>query len=181
MYRFPGLLKNATAVSFRRLAPATLLAPALLCGAMGYTQSTTSARLSGSVTDPSGAAIPHIKVTAKNIGTDLAVTVESDAAGNYAFNSLPVGQYQVTAAGTGFSSLVETGITLGVSQSITLNLPLKLGGSSDSVTVTGDADLINTTTANLHRQSMKPPSRTFRSTGATPEPWSFSLLALPMN
>jgi outer membrane receptor protein involved in Fe transport len=149
MYRFPGPLKNVTAVSFRRLAPATLLTPALLCGAMGYAQSTTSARLSGSVTDPSGAAIPHIKVTAKNIGTDLTVSVESDASGNYAFNSLPVGQYQVTAAGTGFSSLVETGITLGVSQSITLNLPLKLGGSSDSVTVTSDADLINTTTAEL--------------------------------
>jgi outer membrane receptor protein involved in Fe transport len=149
MNRFPGLLKNSIALSCRRIAPAALLAPALLAAGMGYAQSTTSARLTGAVTDPSGAAVPHVKIAAKNLGTGLTVTAESDSAGNYAFNSLPVGDYQVTATGTGFSSLVETGITLGVSQNVTLNLPLKIGGSSDSVTVEGGADLINTTTAEL--------------------------------
>jgi hypothetical protein len=137
------------AASFRRFAPAALLAPVLLFATIGFAQSTTSARLSGSVTDPTGAAIPHIKVTAKNTGTNLTVTVESDASGAYSFNSLPVGQYQVTTTGTGFSTLVETGITLGVSQNVTLNLPLKPGGTSDSVTVIGGADLIDTTTAEL--------------------------------
>jgi outer membrane receptor protein involved in Fe transport len=138
----------------RRFGAAPVLAPILLVAVllpagMGFAQSTTSARLTGAVTDPTGAAIPHVKVTAKNVGTDLTVSTESDASGAYAFNSLPVGQYEVTASGTGFSSLVETGITLGVSQNVTLNLPLKIGGSSDSVTVEGGADLINTTTAEL--------------------------------
>jgi outer membrane receptor protein involved in Fe transport len=116
---------------------------------MGFAQSTTSARLTGAVTDPSGAAVPRVSIAAKNLGTGLTISVESDAAGNYTFNSLPVGDYQVTANGAGFKPLVETGITLSVSQTITLNLPLKVGDSSDTITVVGGADLINTTTAEL--------------------------------
>jgi len=149
MHRFAGLLENWIALSCRRIALAALLASALLTAASGHAQSTTSARLTGSVTDPSGAAVPHVSIAAKNLATGLTVTAESDSAGNYAFNSLPVGDYQVTATGAGFASLVENGITLGVSQTITLNLPLKIGGSSDTVEVTGGADLINTTTAEL--------------------------------
>jgi outer membrane receptor protein involved in Fe transport len=136
----------------RRMNAATrhaLVGAMLGAGVCGMAQSTTSARLTGTVTDPSGAAVPGTKVTALNTGTTLAVTVESDKRGNYAFNSLPVGNYQVTTEHTGFAPLVETGVTLGVSQNVTLNLPIKLGGAAESVTVEGGADLINTTTADL--------------------------------
>ncbi len=133
----------------RHAAMGVVLGVGVAAGVPGMAQSTTSARLTGTVTDPSGAAVPGTKVTALNMGTTLAVTVESDSRGNYAFNSLPVGNYQVTTEHTGFAPLVETGVTLGVSQNVTLNLPIKLGGSSDSVTVEGGADLINTTTAEL--------------------------------
>ncbi len=132
-----------------RMCPLVLLSAVALSASVVQAQSSTSARLSGSVTDPSGAVVPKVKVTATNVGTGLTTSVQSDSAGNYAFNSLPVGDYKITASGTGFVSLVETGVTLGVSQSVTLNLPLKLGGSSDSITVTSGADLINTTTAEL--------------------------------
>jgi outer membrane receptor protein involved in Fe transport len=125
------------------------LGAAVLCGSPGLAQSSTSARLTGEVTDPSGAAIPNAGITAVNTATNYSVTVTSDGAGNYAFNSLPVGPYKVTTTLAGFAPLVETGIVLTVAQSATLNLPMKLGNAQDTVTVTGGAEIINTTTAEL--------------------------------
>jgi hypothetical protein len=125
------------------------LGAATLSGAPALAQSSTSARLTGEVTDPSGAAIPNASITAVNTATNYSVTVTSDAAGNYAFNSLPVGPYKVTTTLAGFAPLVETGIVLTVAQSATLNLPMKLGNAQDTVTVTGGAEIINTTTAEL--------------------------------
>ncbi len=114
-----------------------------------FAQSSTSARLSGSVTDPSGAALPQAHVTATNTSTNLAVTVDSDKVGNYAFNSLLPGQYSLTVTRDGFATLQETGISLTVGQSATVNLPLTIGGTQNEVTVEGGESLINTTTAEL--------------------------------
>jgi len=134
---------------FARIIPLAWLGVALIHAPLGFSQSSTSARLTGSVTDPSGAALDHIKITAHDLETNLDVVVESDSAGNYAFNSLPVGKYKVTAEGNGFAPLIETGVELTVGQTATLNLSLKLGGSQETVTVAGGADLINTTSAEI--------------------------------
>ncbi len=93
--------------------------------------------------------VPQVKVTAHNVGTNLSQTVESDSAGTYAFNSLPPGQYKVTTEHEGFAPLIETGVDLTVGQSATLNLSLKTGGAQDTITVSGGAELINTTTAEV--------------------------------
>ena len=140
--------------SLRHTACTTIAGAALICCLGVYVpvvsaQSSTSAQLSGSVTDPSGGALPGVHVTATNSGTNLSVTVDSDKAGNYTFNSLPAGQYELSISRDGFAPLHETGISLTVGQSATLNLPLKLGGAQDSVTVNGGAELINTTTPEI--------------------------------
>ena len=126
-----------------------LMSVALLPGPLGLSQTSTSARLTGSVTDQGGAAVPDVKVTLENTGTGLSQTVETDSTGIYALNSLPPGQYTITATRDGFASLTETGIGLTVAQSATINLTLKAGGTQESVTVSGSAELINTTTAEL--------------------------------
>jgi outer membrane receptor protein involved in Fe transport len=149
MKRTVGFLSRNYASLLRRIAPVVLVCAAMLCALPGRTQSSTSARLSGSVADPSGAVVQKATIVAQNTGTGLSTTVESDSAGNYAFNSLPVGVYTVTASGSGFAPLIESGVELTVGQSATLNLVLKPGGAQDSVTVTGGAELINTTTAEL--------------------------------
>jgi hypothetical protein len=127
----------------------TAIAPGSLTGPVTLAQSTTSARLTGSVTDQTGAVVPDALVVALNIDTSLSLTATSDSAGTYAFNSIPAGNYKVTATAAGFETLVETGVNLTVGQSATLNLPLKTGGASDTVTVEGGAELINTTSADL--------------------------------
>ena len=149
MKRIPVLNLNQMTVWSQRIAFCALMAAPLICGRFGVAQSSTSARLSGSVTDPSGAVVPSTRVTVQNTGTNLEVVVESDTTGNYAFNSLPPGQYKVTAARAGFETLVNTGVGLTVSQNATLNPVLKPGGQQDTVTVSGETELINTTSAEL--------------------------------
>jgi len=149
MKRIPGRHSNRFTVWSQRIALLALAAVPLLCGPFGLSQSSTSARLSGAVTDPSGAMVPNAHVTAQNTGTNLDVEVESDSTGAYAFNSLPPGQYKITAAETGFETLVNTGVSLTVGQNATLNLVLKPGGQQDTVTVSGSAELINSTSAEL--------------------------------
>ncbi|MEO8737011.1 MAG: carboxypeptidase regulatory-like domain-containing protein [Edaphobacter sp.] len=149
MKRIAHLLSRHSTVSARRIALLVLISSALLVVPHGFAQSSTSARLTGSVTDQTGAAVRDVQVTALNTGTNFSVTIKSDRAGNYAFNSLPVGQYQVTTSCNGFAPLITTGVGLSVGQSATLNLTLKLGGTQDTVTVNGGSELINTTTAEI--------------------------------
>ncbi len=150
MNRIFRLIYRPEIQALTHTASTAILSAALICTLGVYVpaaaaQSSTSAQLTGSVTDPSGSALPDVHVTATNSGTNLSVTVDSDKAGNYIFNALPAGQYELSVTKDGFAPLRETGITLTVGQAATLNLPLKLGGAQDSVTVSGGAELINTT------------------------------------
>ena len=143
------MLKDTLPLPFGRGAAALLILITMLSGPYCFAQSSTSARLSGSVTDTSGALVSNAQVTATDLETGLVTAVASDAVGNYAFNSLPVGHYKINVAADRFETLVETGVQLTVGDSATLNFKLKAGGSQETVTVNGGAELINTTTAEL--------------------------------
>lgn len=108
-----------------------------------------TARLSGSVEDISGAVIPSAHITATNTGTSLSVTVQASSSGAYTFPSLPPGRYTLSVQEPGFARFEQTGITLTVSQQATLDIALKPGSQGETVTVTGDAALINTTNAEV--------------------------------
>jgi len=109
----------------------------------------TSARLGGIVIDPMGAVLPGAKIVAKNVGTGLTASSTADAAGAYLFQILPAGEYVIKASMAGFSSLEQKGVVLTVGQSATLNLTLQAGSVVETVTVTGGAELLNTTTAEI--------------------------------
>jgi outer membrane receptor protein involved in Fe transport len=149
MNRITCLLSGRSAVLAVSVVAFVFAGATLLRSPRAMAQSSTSARLTGSVTDPSGAVVPRAHITAENIGTKLIVAVDSNEEGNYAFNSLPPGQYKVTARLTGFQTLINTGVGVTVGQNATLNLVLKPGGAEETVTVTGGAELINTTSAEL--------------------------------
>ena len=108
MTRITSLISQSVITVAQRITLLAGIGAVLLCSTLAHAQSSTSARLAGSVTDSSAAIVPNVQVTVKNVGTNLTETVESDSSGNYAFNSLPVGQYQLTATGQGFAPLVET-------------------------------------------------------------------------
>jgi len=127
---------------------ALLAAVILGLGGIANAQS-TSANLTGKITDSTGAVVPHAHVEAKNLGTNLTKEVESDDSGAYTLSTLPPGQYTLTATAPGFATRVQTGIVLTIAQFATLDIALKTGGAQDTVTVEGGAELINTTTAEI--------------------------------
>ncbi len=81
------------------------------------------------------------------MGTGLTQDVLSNSSGNYGVSPLPAGQYAVTVDREGFRKIVQSGITLTVNQTATLNFTLQVGSQQETVTVTGSQELINQTTA----------------------------------
>src|ERR1700730_7965825 len=98
----------------------------LLVSARIYPQ-VVGATLSGTVTDQSGAVIPNTQISIKNVATGVTRTVTTDAAGFYTAPNLLPGTYEITATASGFSTEVQTGITLTVGAQQVLNFTLQIG------------------------------------------------------
>ena len=109
----------------------------------------TGATLSGTITDPSGAAIAGAKVSITNKATGVAHDETTDAAGFYSAPNLLPGPYEVTASASGFSNARQSDLTLTVGAQQVLNLGLKIGESSQTVQVTEAASLVQTSSSTL--------------------------------
>ena len=121
----------------------TALCVVFLLGSVGRTQ-TITATILGTVEDTTGAVIPGVTVEVRNTDTGVTRTVETDARGAYVAPLLPLGNYQVQASSTGFKVQIRTGITLTIGQAATIDLILEVGDVTESVTVTGEAPLVET-------------------------------------
>jgi hypothetical protein len=122
---------------------AAIILTALWLGVPAFSQYTTST-LGITVLDPSGAAVSDAKLTVRNLDTGLQKESSSGTAGAFTFTALPVGNYEVIVEKQGFSKFVQTGITLTVDQTVNIPVRLRVGSVQEQVTVTGDADLVNT-------------------------------------
>jgi hypothetical protein len=119
----------------------------LLAGSAAYGQ-VISASVNGAVLDPAGAAVPNAKVRAKNTATNLEITTQTDGDGRYTFPSLPPGgPYSVTVSAPGFNTEEHSGITLEVTQAARIDFSLKIGAATETVQVTAEAPLVDSTTA----------------------------------
>src|SRR5712664_1017382 len=107
------------------------------------------ATLSGTATDASGAAVPNAKVSIKNSATGVVRDVTTDSAGFYSAPNLLPGVYDITVAATGFSSAVQTGLTLTVGASKALNIALQVGQVSERVEVTATAPAVELTSSTI--------------------------------
>jgi Carboxypeptidase regulatory-like domain len=104
----------------------------------------------GTVTDPSGAVVPSAKVTVTQEGTGFTRTVNTNASGYYVVPSLNPGAYSLGAVASGFQKYSQKGITLQANESATVNVALKVGATTQTVTVEAGAALVNTTTSTLN-------------------------------
>jgi len=107
------------------------------------------ARIQGTVTDPSGAALVGVKLTATNVGTNISYQSESKAEGNFVFLNLPVGTYKVVATSSGFRTSTATGITLVLDQVYALNIKMELGQISEQVLVEASNVQVETSNTQL--------------------------------
>lgn len=103
----------------------------------------TTASLAGTVVDPSHAAVPGAKVTIQNDNTGLTRTTQTGNDGSFLFASLPVGPYHLTVQKSGFVTYVQKGIVLTVNQTASVNVALKLGQVASEVTVSANAEVVN--------------------------------------
>ena len=101
-----------------------------------------TASLSGLATDPSHAALPHVTVTATDVETGYARTVQTDDAGAYSLQELPIGDYELTVTASGFSSVKER-VTLTVGERAREDFHLKIGSTQQTVQVQGAAPLLS--------------------------------------
>ena len=114
----------------------------------GYTQ-VSGARITGTVTDSTGAIIVGAQVTIKNTADGFTRELVTNRSGFYSTPNLSPGLYTVAASAKGFKSEVRTGLTLTVSADIEVNLTLAVGSASQSVQVQSAAPTLETSNATL--------------------------------
>lgn len=112
-------------------------------------QATTTGNLSGTVTDPSGAVVPNATLTIKNPAVGSSVTQHSNAQGGYSFADLQVGTYTLTVSASGFANTVVQNVIIDTGRSINVNPTLRVGSANQEVSVTSDAQVLETTTNTL--------------------------------
>ncbi|WP_031496225.1 TonB-dependent receptor [Bryobacter aggregatus] len=130
-------------MSFRTKYLAVLLA---LC-VPAWTQNLGSIR--GTITDPSGAAVPGVSVTALNVNTGLKQSVNTGTDGSYSILYLPVGDYRVGTERAGFRRAETTGVRVDVASVVDVDFRLTVGGVDQTVEVTAATPILETTGSNL--------------------------------
>lgn len=127
------------------------LAVFLVAAATGL-QAQFSSILEGTISDPAGAVIPGVQVEIEDVDTGTVRTVETSGAGRYRAIALAASTYRVTVGTEGFQTYVQERVTLEVAQTTTLNIQLELGATTETVSVTSEAPLIETGEAKVSGQ-----------------------------
>jgi len=108
----------------------------------GSTWAQFTASIQGTVTDPSGSAVAQAKISVENIGNHISATTTTDSSGVYRLLSLAPGIYKIAVEAAGFSS-ANTTVTLETSQNLDVPFAMKVGATTESVTVTAENPLVN--------------------------------------
>jgi len=141
----------------------------------------TDGVLVGTVTDSSGAAVPNAAMTVTNKSTNVKYTAQTSSAGEYRINNLPVGQYDVSATASGFSTATIANVEVQLNHTSQVNLTLTVGAVSATVDVTEGTVLLDTSTAQLQntfdsRQAIEVPSAGISRVLGTSGVYNLSLL-----
>lgn len=103
-----------------------------------------SGTISGSITDSSGAFIPHATVTVTNVQTSFKKTLQTDSGGNYTASALPFGTYVVTANTGNFAEAKSHEIVLNVGATVHVNLTMNVAATQQVIEVTGTSTTVDT-------------------------------------
>lgn len=121
----------------------------LALGESSTAQVGSTSTVLGTVTDSAGAVVPSVSVTLRNIENGQLYQTHTDDGGQFRFLTVPVGRYELTAEKNGFEKSVHAGFDVHAAEPARVDLALKVGSVSESVTVTGEnIAVVNTVTAN---------------------------------
>jgi hypothetical protein len=148
--------------SLKRLVTVAACVPLILLAAEQAAAQESRGAILGRVVDTSGAAIPAVTVKATNLNTNVSVSGQSNASGNYEIPYLLPGPYQLSAELPGFKSFVREGIELRLADRVTVEVVMQVGDIAEKLTVTAETPLLETATAGMgqvidHRRILELP------------------------
>ena len=150
--RFAGNFRNGGGTSkqflsslaiMRSLKLVAILFCALATSELALAQSTST--FNGRVVDPAGAVVPGATVTAANVSTAGARSTTTNGDGLYSITALEPGTYDVKVEQSGFAPSIKKGVTLVTSTTLTLDFSLAVAGTTQEISVSGEAALVETT------------------------------------
>jgi len=146
---FSGMIRRFRFLPFR--VPVVLCAAVLLLLGTGEFVAAQDifGRISGTVTDSSGAVVADAKITITNEATLISRSVTADKNGYFAADDLPAGTYSVTGEQNGFKKTTKEGNALTAGGRLTVDLSLVVGVVTETVTVTASGDTVNTTSGEI--------------------------------
>src|SRR5260370_16365942 len=109
----------------------------------------SSGDLGGTVLDKTGAVVPNAALEAVNTATGVKYTTQANGGGEYRFNNLPVGSYNISARATNFATTTVNGFNVELNKTVTLQITLEVKGAVTTVEVSGVAQALDTTTATV--------------------------------
>ena len=102
-------------------------------------QTSTSGKVIGTVTDPTGALVPKAEVQLLNVGTNAALTITTDDSGGFNFPVVPPGAYKITVKLAGFRTASVTDIQVEIEKTASIPVRLEVGGGTEVVEVSATA------------------------------------------
>src|SRR5690242_19636497 len=126
-----------------------LLSLCLIASAAVIVAQSDRGTITGTVADPAGAVVPNAPIEARNSETGATFQAASSETGNYTLPQLPVGTYEISVAVAGFKKYVRQNITVGVAQTVRVDIALEVGSAAESVTVTEQSSLLKTESGEL--------------------------------
>ncbi len=109
----------------------------------------TGGRILGRVADSSGAVLANVKVTLTNEATGVTTETTTNGNGEYGFPQVPVGMYRMDFDLNGFKKSLQRGVNVDLNQVVTVNSVMQIGGTKETVEVTSEAPLVDTTSTQL--------------------------------
>jgi hypothetical protein len=141
-----GAPPGANRESYRPYMLAAVLAALFSISAWAQTQLAT---VSGTITDPSGAVVPGVRITISSQGTGLKRSALTDTAGGYRFAGLPTGTYSLRIEKPGFQPQIRGGVELTSAAEVMINAQLAIGDLSQQANVSANAAAIDNTTSTV--------------------------------
>jgi hypothetical protein len=134
---------------FHRLAVSCCVVVAVCSLALSAFGQSTGGRIIGRVSDSTGAVVSGVTVALVNTATSVSRSARTNDTGDYSFIEVTPGNYHVEYTLTGFKKAVRENVILEVNQVLTLNATLQPGGTQETVDVSSEAPLVDTTSTQL--------------------------------
>ena len=136
-----------------RIVAALMFLVLLLSSPPLLSAQTTTATVTGFVTDPTNALIAGAKLDVINMDTNIRYTATTNQEGSYTLPNLPPGPYRIEVEKTGFKTVVKSDVVLHVQDTAAINFEMAVWSASEIVTVTAGGLNINTTDGSISQKA----------------------------